>query len=202
MRADAELRTGDGQVWCQIEGWTTRRFATNEAIWNVKLQPGINTLARLCPGGWNAVREAWPDMASRDLIMRRYLNASERAHYERLTPRQQREWLLRAMAAKDAVRRWLWDRGCGPVYPAEVTVQDAGAGVRVSGPFRAPQVSVASRLPPGAAAGGAIAIVGDQPVDFSVDLDHDNLFITQPGREPRLIEACAPAGALQTEGHS
>lgn len=197
MRGDAELSTGDGRVWCQIEGWTTRRFATDEAIWKVKLQPGRNALARLCPGGWNAVWERWPDTASRDLIMRRYLNASERSHYERLTPREQREWLLRAAAAKDAVRRWLWDRGSGPVFPAEVTVQDAGAGVRVSGPFSAPRVCVASHLPRGPAAGCAVAIAGDEPVEFTVDLDDGgSLLVNQPGRAPRPIDAAAPAGAL------
>ncbi len=197
MRADAELSTSDGRVWCRIEGWTTRRFATDEAIWKVKLQPGSNALSRLYPGGWNAVWENWPDSASRELIMRRYLNAPERARYEQLNPREQRRWLLRAVAAKDAVRHRLWERGTGPVYPAEVTVADSAAGVVVHGPFRAPQVSVASIQPQGAQRGCAVAIADDEPVDFTIGLDDDgSLLVTQAGRPPRPIHAATAVTAV------
>jgi 3-oxoacyl-(acyl-carrier-protein) synthase/malonyl CoA-acyl carrier protein transacylase len=197
MRADAELRTGDGQVWCRIEGWVTRRFTTDEAIWRVKQEPDRSALSEPGPGGWNVVREHWADSASREMVMRRYLNASERAHYQQLNPRQQREWLLRAVAVKDTVRRWLWDRGAGPVYPAEVSVEDSAAGLRVRGPFRAPRVSVASRPPDASASCWAVAIAGDEPVDFTIDLGDDGrLLVTQPGRAPRAIDVAALAGAF------
>jgi 3-oxoacyl-(acyl-carrier-protein) synthase/malonyl CoA-acyl carrier protein transacylase len=190
MRSDAELRTGDGQVWCRIEGWVTRRFRTDDAFWKVKMEPDRNAFSEPGPDGWNVVREHWADTASRQMVMRRYLNSSERAHYERLNPRQQREWLLRAVVVKDTVRRWLWDRGAGPIYPAEVSVEDSAAGVRVRGPFRAPRVSVASRPPDGPAGCWAVAIAGDEAVDFTIDQGDDGrLFVTQPGRAPRPIDA-------------
>jgi hypothetical protein len=162
MRADAELRTGDGRVWCRIEGWTTRRFATDEAIWRMKFHPERNALARRAPDGWNIVREAWPDAASRELIMRRYLNAGERGEYERFSPFQQRRWLLGRVAVKDAVRRWLWDRGAGAIYPAELTVAGAEDGIRVRGPFRAPPVSLAFSPPDSPGRPCAVAIAGDE----------------------------------------
>jgi phosphopantetheinyl transferase (holo-ACP synthase) len=67
-------------------------------------------------------RERWTDSASRALMMRRYLGEDERVDYERHTPRAQRTWLLGRIAAKDAVRRWLWARGARPMHPVEVHV--------------------------------------------------------------------------------
>jgi hypothetical protein len=203
MRADAELRTGDGRVWCGIQGWTTRRFASDDAIWRVKLHPEHNTLSRPCPGGWKVVWERWPDTASREIMMRRYLNAAERAGYERLNALRQRQWLLGRIVVKDSVRRWLWDRGAGPIYPAEVTVDDTGGELRVRGPFRAPRVSLA-HSPSGAPHRiCAVAIAGDGPVEFTVGVDDDGtLLVTQPGHRARPIDAAIPVAARIAEGHS
>jgi acyl transferase domain-containing protein len=202
MRADAELRAGGGQVWCGIEGWTTRRFASDDAIWRVKLRPEHNTLSRPCPGGWNVVWERWPDTASREMMMRRYLNAAERSGYERLNALQQRRWLLGRIVVKDSVRRWLWDRGAGPIYPAEITVDDSGGELRVRGPFRAPRVSLAHG-PSGPHRTCAVAIAGDGPVDFTVGMDDDGtLLVTQPGHRARPIDAATPVAARKAEGHS
>ncbi|WP_406368429.1 4'-phosphopantetheinyl transferase family protein [Streptomyces sp. NBC_01546] len=60
--------------------------------------------------------------------MRRYLGAAERAAYERLSPRARAPWLLGRIAAKDALRRLLWDGGAGPVFPAEVPIGNDPAG--------------------------------------------------------------------------
>ncbi|HEX7308002.1 beta-ketoacyl synthase N-terminal-like domain-containing protein [Lentzea sp.] len=148
MVADAEL-TADGVPWCRITGWTTRRFTTDDRIWQVKLKPGTEMLS-VRDGGWLRVGENWSDSATRDLIMRRYLGSAEREHYAGLDVPSQRDWLLRVIAVKDAVRSWLWDRGAGPVYPVELTVD---AGGRVRGAFAVPRVEVVSER------GGAAARV-------------------------------------------
>jgi hypothetical protein len=137
MVADAELRVR-GELWCRITGWTTRRFTTDDRIWQVKLRPGTEILSTQ-DGEWLRVAENWSDSATRDLIMRRYLNSAERRHYGGLDVPAQRDWLLRVIAVKDAVRTWLWDRGAGPVYPAELTV---GANGRVRGAFAVPGIEV------------------------------------------------------------
>jgi 3-oxoacyl-(acyl-carrier-protein) synthase len=139
MVADAEL-TVDGELWCRISGWTTRRFTTDDRIWQVKLRPGTEMLSTK-DAEWLRVTENWSDSATRDLIMRRYLNSAERLHYGGLDVPAQRAWLLRVIAVKDAVRAWLWDRGAGPIYPAELTVDADG---RVRGAFAVPQVEVVS----------------------------------------------------------
>ncbi|MEU0812678.1 beta-ketoacyl synthase, partial [Streptomyces sp. NPDC005970] len=79
-------------------------------------------LSQARPGGWVLLHERWPDLASRDLIMRNHLGGAERRAYERQAPRGRRQWLLGRIAAKDAVRQWLWARGEGPVFPAEIQV--------------------------------------------------------------------------------
>ncbi|GAB3885491.1 hypothetical protein GCM10029964_048240 [Kibdelosporangium lantanae] len=170
MRADAELRLPDGTLWCRIDGWTTRRFTTDDRIWQVKLKPERNTLAEPQPGGWVLVTEKWADSATRELMMRRYLTASERAEYRDLDLRAQRQWLVKRVAVKDAVRRWLWNRGAGPIFPAELTVTDSGNGVRVRGAFAAPEVSVAHCVDPERPSGGgcAVAIAGESGVDIRV----------------------------------
>ncbi|MBP2325833.1 acyl transferase domain-containing protein [Kibdelosporangium banguiense] len=171
MRADAELRTADGRLWCRIDGWTTRRFTTDDRIWQVKLRPDRNTLAEPQTGGWVLVTEKWADSATRELMARRYLTAQERVSYENLDLRTRRQWLLRNIAVKDAVRRWLWNRGAGPIFPAELTVADEGTEVRVRGAFATPKVSVAHCADPRkpSAAGCAVAIAGDTRVDISIE---------------------------------
>jgi hypothetical protein len=196
MRADAELRAGDGTVWCRIEGWVTRRFATDEVIWKVKMNPGNNTLSWLAPGGWCVVRERWPDTASREMIMRRHLNAAERADYERLNPLQQRRWLLGRIAVKDAVRRSLWERGAGAIYPCELTVTEADNGtVGVRGPFQAPPVSLALTRPDSPGRPCAAAITGRTGAGFSIETDPGGVvLVTEHGRTTPLIQP--------QEGHS
>jgi hypothetical protein len=181
----------------------------------VKLRPGREVLSRRTPDGWHVLREAWPDAASRELLMRRYLNAAERARYERFNPLQQRRWLLAGMAVKDAVRQWLWDRGAGPVFPAEVAVDglpgEDGAGdgspdgvshePLIHGAFQAPRVSVAL-CPAGAAAPGcAVAVAGDEPVAFTVAMAGDGaLLVTQPGVPPRPVDPVPRAMAEAAKG--
>jgi hypothetical protein len=185
MRADAEVRGEDGRVWGRIEGWTTRRFATDEAILATKLHPERNALSWLAPGGWNVAFERWPDTASRELIMRLYLNAAERAEYERLPPLSQRRWLLGRIAVKDAVRRSLWEHGAGPVFPAELTVAESADGVEARGPLRAPPVSLAVS-PDGAGRACAVAVAGPRRW-FSIQADHgDAVVVTEHGRVVRL----------------
>jgi acyl transferase domain-containing protein len=214
MRADAELLGPDGRVWCRMEEWTTRRFATDDVTWRVKFHPERATLSQPHQGGWAVLWERWPDGASRELMMRSYLNAGEREHYERLDPRRQRQWLLRCLAVKDVVRHWLWDRGAGEIYPAEMTVSDPDGEPRVRGPFRAPRVSLAYCPPHGAVRACVVAIArdeGDEAAEFTISTDDEGtLLVTQPGRAPWPIDAmggpavqldaAAPAPARTVKG--
>lgn len=162
--ADLELSTTDGAPWARITGWKDRRFGTDERTWPVFQNAEANLIAEAGPGGSFQVRERWRDSATRELIMRRYLTAAERTEYDRHLPRDQRRWLLGRIAAKDAVRQWLWDRGSGPLFPAEIRVGDGAAGHAVAtGPFDG-ELSVSLAITDG----GATAAV-DIPVTARPD---------------------------------
>ncbi|WP_407288630.1 beta-ketoacyl synthase N-terminal-like domain-containing protein [Streptomyces sp. BP-8] len=136
VRGDVELCGADGRVWARLEGWTYRRFAADERVWPMKFTPEVCGIGEPRPGGWTLVRRSWPDPASQELVMRRYLGAAERARYDRCAPRDRAAWLLGRIAAKDAVRELLWESGAGPVFPVEVPVgEDGGGRPRPEGPL-------------------------------------------------------------------
>ncbi|WP_327697669.1 polyketide synthase [Streptomyces sp. NBC_00459] len=128
LEADVQLTVG-GRVWAVLSGWQDRRFDNDPQTRPVERFPGRNTLSQARPGAWVLLHERWPDLASRDLIMRNSLGGEERSQYERHAPRGRRQWLLGRIAAKDAVRRWLWDHeGEGEVFPAEIQVHNDATG--------------------------------------------------------------------------
>ncbi|WP_185994382.1 type I polyketide synthase [Nocardioides campestrisoli] len=127
VRADLELLV-DGVLWCRIEGWEDRRFQSDDRLFTVLKVPQPHLLAEPQPGGWMLVREGWPDSPSRDLVMRRFLGAEERQDYHSRNPRAQRTWLLGRIAAKDAVRREVVERGREPLFPVEVRIANERSG--------------------------------------------------------------------------
>ncbi|WP_043678521.1 type I polyketide synthase [Streptomyces xylophagus] len=127
LEADVQL-TVDGEVWAELTGWQDRRFDNDPQTRPVERFPERNTLSEARPGGRTLLNERWPDLASRDLIMRNSLSSAERSQYAEHPPRGRRQWLLGRIAVKDAVRQWLWSHGEGPVYPAEIRVHNDESG--------------------------------------------------------------------------
>lgn len=127
VTADIQL-VHAGRVWAACTGWTDRRFDTDPGIRLVDRFPGRNTLSQARPEGWQLVHERWPDLATRDLIMRNMLGGAERDRYASRPPTRRRGHLLGRIAAKDAVRRLLWAEGAGDIYPAEIALHNDPAG--------------------------------------------------------------------------
>ncbi|GAA2585216.1 beta-ketoacyl synthase N-terminal-like domain-containing protein [Actinomadura fulvescens] len=177
IRCDAELVRPDGTVWGRVDGWTTHRFFTDEPVWRMRLTPEFSAIGEPQSGDWCLARRRWDGTASRDLLMRQYLCAAERVEYQALTPREQEPWLLGRIAAKDAVRHWLWGKGHGPLFPAEVTVRVDGSGrPEAAGPFDQPvavsiaqtaELGVALIRPAAEPAGIDIARIADNPAHES-----------------------------------
>ncbi|WNI32255.1 beta-ketoacyl synthase N-terminal-like domain-containing protein [Streptomyces sp. ITFR-6] len=127
LTADMQL-SHEGRVWAEFTGWQDRRFDNDATMRAVDRFPGSNTLSAPRPGGWLLVHERWPDLATRELVMRSMLGRAERGVYEGLRPMVRRRWLLGRIAAKDAVRTLLWQEGHGDLYPAEIAVRNAASG--------------------------------------------------------------------------
>jgi malonyl CoA-acyl carrier protein transacylase/phosphopantetheinyl transferase len=180
--ADLELRAG-GRLWVRIDRWTSRRFGTDDVTLPFILHPERNRTADCRPGGIFVVRDRWLDPGSRELIMRQYLGAAERAEYSRRNPRAARQWLLGRIAVKDAVRQWLWDSGSGPVYPVEITVgNDKQGRPFVTGPFAAPPVVSIAHSGPLAA-----AVVGDRDRGDSPGVDIELVETRDVGTEATIM---------------
>ncbi|HWD09912.1 MAG TPA: acyltransferase domain-containing protein [Actinomycetota bacterium] len=129
LRVDIDVATARGETWARIEGWTCRRFATDEVTWPaVHTRPSEVSVGQHQAGGWYLVTDRWPDRASMEYTMRRYLSSAERAEFDSHNPRAQRAWLLGRIAAKDAARGWLWQHGSGPLWPAEFRVGNDPSG--------------------------------------------------------------------------
>lgn len=147
VTADMRLTGSDGLPLATVTGWHDRRFAGGPRTGAVHRFAGLNILAEQQPEGWHLLVEPWPDLASREFHLRKYLAGPERAVYRGLAPTAQRSWLLRRVVVKDAVRDWLWDHGHGPVFPAEVEVLDGPGGecaVRGRHGLRLPALDVAA----------------------------------------------------------
>ncbi|MGP9017346.1 type I polyketide synthase [Streptomyces sp. BR1] len=170
LLADVRLTLPDGTVWAEISGWRDRRFSGLDAR-KTGGYPEHRALSEPRPGGWYMLRDVWPDLASRDLLMRTQLGARERELYERRPPRGRRQWLLGRIAAKDAVRRWLWERGEGAVFPAEIEIVNEESGrpraVGMHGRVLPPiELSLAHR------GELAVAIVRPGSPSVGIDIEH------------------------------
>ncbi|MFD4601231.1 beta-ketoacyl synthase N-terminal-like domain-containing protein [Streptomyces sp. NPDC058464] len=191
LEADVELTVGD-RVWARIDGWQDRRFDNDPHTRPVERFPERNTLSEARPGGWTLLHERWPDLASRELIMRNSLGGAERSEYAARPPRGRRQWLLGRIAAKDAVRQWLWEHGEGPVFPAELRVHNDALGrpyvVGVHGrSLPALDVSLAHR------AEAAVAIVRPHTPGPGPGIDLEE--VTE--RDPAALQAALGADELR-----
>ncbi|WP_217551863.1 type I polyketide synthase [Streptomyces sp. GbtcB6] len=191
LEADVELTVG-GRVWARIDGWQDRRFDNDPQTRPVERFPERNTLSEARPGGWTLLHERWPDLASRELIMRNSLGGAERSEYAARPPRGRRQWLLGRIAAKDAVRQWLWQHGEGPVFPAELRVRNDALGrpyvVGVHGrTLPALDVSLAHR------AEAAVAIVRPHTPGPGPGIDLEEV----AERDPAAIQAALGADELR-----
>jgi acyl transferase domain-containing protein/phosphopantetheinyl transferase len=176
--ADLEVRSADGRLWCHITGWTDRRLEGDAATIEAFRHPARAVLARPQDDGWWLLIEPWNDPVARDLAARQYLSPVERENHAGRNPRAARHWLLGRIAAKDALRAWLWARGAGEVYPGQIRIGNdpagrpfaGGAGTEElalslahSGPFAAALVG-----PVGSGVGIDVELVDDAPAEAAL----------------------------------
>ena len=127
VSADITLSV-DGRVVVAITGWTNRRFSNDHRSQAAETWPEYRAVSQMTRHGWVLLRDSWPDLPSRLIVMRNHLGSAERAAFERVAPPQRRAWLLGRIALKDAVRYLLWSRGDKEVFPAEIVVDHEPSG--------------------------------------------------------------------------
>lgn len=174
VRADLEL-TVEGRLWCRISGWEDRRFQSDDRLFLLLREPGEHLLAQPQPGGWFLTVEGWPDSASREVVMRRFLNSEERPEHMARNPRNQRARLLGRISAKDAVRDRAFAAGVETAFPAEITIGNQESGrpvVRTTLPgSEGLQISIAHTLGGGRASGKVGVGVAMASTDFAPGID-------------------------------
>ncbi len=140
--AEAHLQLVDGhQVWAVVHGWVDRRFDLPAELDEAFRWPQRHPFSRVVADGWVLATERWSDLAVREMVLSRYVGAAERAEYETTPPAARREWLLRRIAIKDAVRTQLWGPRSPEIFPVQIRVADPFGQCHVS-PGAAPQVAV------------------------------------------------------------
>jgi acyl transferase domain-containing protein/phosphopantetheinyl transferase (holo-ACP synthase) len=127
VRADMDL-IYNGRVWCRIKGWTDQRFDTTARSWPIIRFPEKHLMSNILPAPLAVLIKPFKTNASQDYFHRRYLGTAERATYESLPKVSKGPWLSGRIAAKDAVRDWMWSEGAEPIFPVEVCITNGPEG--------------------------------------------------------------------------
>jgi phosphopantetheinyl transferase len=127
VTADLELVQA-GRVVVRIAGWQDWRFETDDRLWDVIRYPERNLLAEPIEGGCVVVDGTALSGRTREYLSRRFLSAAELGELGRQARARQADWLYGRIAAKDAVRRLLFDRGRPEIFPIEISVRSDGDG--------------------------------------------------------------------------
>ena len=128
VTADIEL-TRAGRVCTRIEGWDDWRFETGGRLYPLYRFPEQSLLALPHPHGFVVVEDPGWASSTIEFLTRRYLSAGEvsRGGITEGTPRFT-EWLIGRIAAKDAVRKLLFEAGHRSIFPAEVEITSDESG--------------------------------------------------------------------------
>jgi len=113
-----------GRPVATIVGWQDIRFSCDGDMHRAYAHPEVHSLSAVDASGRAVVRDRWRSVAAREFFAGLYLGAAERAAFAACPPREQRGWLLRRIAIKDAVRARLAANGVTGVYPAEIFVHE------------------------------------------------------------------------------
>lgn len=168
--SDLRLLDGQGQVLVAISGWQTRRYPMDRAFFLASKQVEQRLVAEELQAGVVLFHDAYDTALVRDYLARRFISQPELTTYEALPPRRRRQWLNGRVAAKDAVRSYLWHKhGAHTLYPKELLIDNASSGqpqvtTHVTEAFvERLQVSIAHKDKL------AIAMVAEHPVGVDIE---------------------------------
>jgi phosphopantetheinyl transferase (holo-ACP synthase) len=124
-----------GRVCVEMLGWHTRRFQMTAEFFRRVREVETRLLSEDLGRGVVLFEDRYDTANMREYIALRVLNQPELREYEALPPRRKREWLNGRVAAKDAVRKYLWEQGGHrPLFPKELAIQSSPSGAPVVRP--------------------------------------------------------------------
>ena len=185
--SDQQLLDAQGRVRVLIDGWHTRRYTMDKRFWIHSKEVQKYLLSDPFPQGFVLFRDNYDAAITRDYLARRYLNQPETAVYNTVSPRRKRQWLSGRVAAKDAVRHFLWSRrGHYDFWPKEMSIENDDRGKPVVAPHisetykESLQVSIAhkDRL--------SVAIASEHPIGIDIEL-------IEPRGDELILAAMTPA---------
>ncbi len=122
---DQQLTNDHGQVLVAMEGWQTRRYQMDRDFFMQTKQLQQKLVSEVIDETVVLFHDRYDTAIVRDYLSKRFLNRPEVADYEATSPRRRRQWLNGRVAAKDAVRRYLWSRhGRVDLYPKELRISN------------------------------------------------------------------------------
>ncbi len=128
VRADLEL-VREGRVHARVTGWEDWRFQTDGGLFELMHDSGHRLLATLRPEGFALLVDPGWTSATIDYLAWRYLAVNDVTAVGGLRAVQRkRDWLMGRIAAKDALRARLFERGVESVFPIEVGIANDAQG--------------------------------------------------------------------------
>lgn len=126
---DQQLVNDQGQVVITMDGWQTRRYQMDRDFFMQTKQVQRKLVCEVLDCGVVLFHDRFDTAIVRDYIARRFINQPEMAEYEVTSPRRRRQWLNGRVAAKDAVRKYLWNKhGLSDLFPKELIISNTSQG--------------------------------------------------------------------------
>jgi acyl transferase domain-containing protein/phosphopantetheinyl transferase len=126
---DQQLLNDHGQVVITMDGWQTRRYQMDRDFFMQTKQIHQKLVCESLDEGVVLFHDRYDTAIVRDYLAKRFLNRPEVVEYEAVSPKRRRQWLNGRVAAKDAVRKYLWTKlGRFDLYPKELRIEKTRLG--------------------------------------------------------------------------
>jgi acyl transferase domain-containing protein/phosphopantetheinyl transferase len=168
--SDQQLLDSRGGVVVEMLGWHTRRYQMTREFYRRTREVETNLLCEESGHPFVVFEDRYDTANMREYIALRMLNQPSLREYEAMPPRRKRHWLNGRIAAKDAVRHYLWRKhGRRALFPKELAISNAPSGQpqvqpHITAPYAQPlhiSISHKGRL--------AAAIAASRPVGIDVE---------------------------------
>ena len=127
--SNQQLIDPTGRIAVEMLGWHTRRYQMKAYFFHRVREVEVRLLSEAIGGLFVIFMDQYDTANMREYLALRVLNQDELLEYEALPPRRKRQWLNGRIAAKDAVRQYLWIKhGRRILFPKELAISNSPQG--------------------------------------------------------------------------